>query len=55
MGPSMVINNGLSEVRALPLGIAVERSVHYFWDYFFLPFFLSGSKTFLQEGVVLGF
>ena len=25
---------GLSRVRALPLGVAAERSVHYFWDYF---------------------
>jgi hypothetical protein len=49
---------GPSEVCALPLGDAVERSVHYFWDYFssfFLSFFLSGSHTFFPEGVVLGF
>ena len=33
-------------MRALPLGIAAERSVHYFWDYF----------SFLSHiGVVLGF
>ena len=24
---------GPSGVRALPLGVAAERSVHYFWDY----------------------
>ena len=46
---------GPSEVCALPLGIAAERSVHYFWDYFSSPFFLTGSHTFLPEGVVLGF
>ena len=28
---------GPSEVRALPLGIAAERSVHYFWDYVAKP------------------
>ena len=30
-----------------------ERSGHYFWHYF-SSFFLSGSHTFLPEGVVLG-
>jgi hypothetical protein len=25
---------GTSKVCALPLGIAAERSIHYFWDYF---------------------
>ena len=24
---------GPGEVHALPLGVAAERSVHYFWDY----------------------
>ena len=43
---------GPDEVRALPLGVAGERSVHYFWDYFSF-FLLSGSNTFLPEGVVL--
>ena len=42
---------GPSGVRALPLGVAAEQSVHYFWDYFS---FLSVPHTFLQEGVVLG-
>ena len=32
---------GPSGVRALPLGVAVERSVHYFCDYF--SFFLLSS------------
>ena len=27
------IRIGPNEVRALPLGVAAERSVHYFWDY----------------------
>jgi hypothetical protein len=36
---------GISEVNALPLGIAVERSVSYFMDYL----------AFLPEGVVLGY
>ena len=31
----------------LPLGVAAERSVHYFWDYFFLS---SMPHTFLPEG-----
>ena len=26
---------GPSKVCALPLGVAAERSVHYFWDYFY--------------------
>ena len=31
---------GLRGVCALPLGVAAEQSVHYFWDYFsFLSFF----------------
>ena len=44
---------GLSWVRALPLGVAVERGVYFIWYYFssFLFFF---SATFLLEGVVLG-
>ena len=42
-----------SVVRALPLGIAAEQSVHYFWDYF-SSFLLSPPHTFLPEGVVLG-
>ena len=45
---------GPSGVRALPLGVAVEQSVHYFWDYFSSSFFFSVPHTVLQEGVVLG-
>ena len=45
--------NGPSEVRAPPLGVAVEQSVHYFGDYFSF-FFSSLPHTFLPEGVVLG-
>ena len=41
----------LSGVRALPLGVAAERSVHYIWYYF--TFLLSLPHTFLLEGVVL--
>ena len=41
---------GPSGVRALPLGVDAERSVHYFWDYFSS----SVPHTFLPEGVVLG-
>ena len=44
---------GPSEVRMLPLGVAAELSVHYFWDYFSLPFFPLFSPVphnFLQEG-----
>jgi hypothetical protein len=33
-------------VYALPLGVAAEQSVHYFWDYFS---FFSGTHAFLQE------
>ena len=40
---------GLSGVSALPLDVAVERSVHYFWDFFL--FFSSLPHTFLPEGV----
>ena len=43
---------GPSGVRALPLGVAVEQSVHSFCDYF--SFFFSLPHTFLPEGVVLG-
>ena len=43
---------GPSGVRALPLGVAAERSVLYFWDFFF--FFSSVPHTYLPEGVVLG-
>ena len=42
-GRSMCVyfNIGPSGVRALPLGVAAERSVNYFWDYFsFISFFL---------------
>ena len=39
-------------MRALPLGVAAEHSVHYFVIIFF--FFLSGLHTFLPEGVALG-
>ena len=42
-----------SVVRALPLGVAAEQNVHYFWDYF-SSFLLSPPHTFLPEGVVLG-
>ena len=38
-------------MRALPLGVAAERSVHYFCDYYF---FCSAPHTFLPEGVVIG-
>jgi hypothetical protein len=43
-------NIGPSGVLALPLGVAAERSVHYFWDIFFLLL----THTFLTERVVLG-
>ena len=50
---TMAVTIGPSGVRVLPLGVAAERSVHYFWDYF--SFFLSSPPhTFLPEGVVLG-
>jgi hypothetical protein len=42
-------------VRALPLGVAAERGVHYFCDYFSFFLFLSLPHTFLPEGAVLGF
>ena len=42
---------GLVLVLALPLGVAVERSVHNFWNHFS---FSSVSHTFLPEGVVIG-
>ena len=45
---------GPSGVRALPLGVAAKRSVHYIWYYFFSIFFFSVPHTFLPEGVVLG-
>ena len=35
---------------ALPLGIAAEQIVHYFWDYFSS----SVPDNFFPEGVVLG-
>ena len=41
---------GPSGVRALPLGVAAELSVHYFWDYFSF----SPPHTFLPEGVIVG-
>ena len=33
-GKKKLISNiiGPSKVHAMPLGVAVERSVHYFWD-----------------------
>ena len=43
---------GPSRVRALPLGVAAERSVHYIW-YYFSSFLLSVPHTFIPEGVVL--
>ena len=54
LSPGAKVNEafGPSKVRALPLGVAAEQSVHYFWDYF--SFLSSGSHTFLLEGVVLG-
>ena len=39
---------GLSGVRALPLGVAAEQSVHNFWDYF--SFFLR-HILFSQKGL----
>ena len=45
---------GPSGVRALPLGVAAGRSVHYFCDYFSFLFLSSVPHTFLPEGVVLG-
>ena len=41
------IKIGPSEVRALPLGIADELSVHYFWDYF-SSFFLFFQVTYFS-------
>ena len=38
---------GPSGVRALPLGVAAERSVHYIW-YYFSSFFLSLSATYFS-------
>ena len=38
-----------SEVRALPLGVAAERSVHYFWDY--VSFFFPGHIILSQKGL----
>ena len=35
-----------SKVRELPLGVAVERSVHEFWDYF--SFFSSFYATYFS-------
>ena len=35
---------GLSAVHALPFGLAEERSVHYFLDYFISSFLPSGSN-----------
>ena len=46
---------GPSGVRALPLCIAVERSVRHFCDYFSLFSFFSLPHTFLPEEIVLGF
>ena len=40
---------GPSGVCALPLGVAAERSVHYFWDYF-SSFFLR-HILFSQKGL----
>ena len=33
---SLIHNFGQSGVRALPLGVAAKRSVHYIWYYFYL-------------------
>ena len=47
---------GPSGVRALPLVVAAERSVHYFWDYLFLSsFFLPCHILFLQKGLSKGY
>ena len=46
---------GQSRVRALPLGDAAERSVHYIWYYFSFSSSFSVPHTFLPEGDVLGF
>ena len=46
---------GPSGVRELPLGVAAERSVHYFWDYCSFFLLLSPPHTFLPEGFVVGF
>ena len=60
---------GPSGVRALPLGVAAKRSVHYIWYwsersacatlylvlFFFLFLFLSVPHTFLPEGLIVGF
>jgi hypothetical protein len=43
---------GLSGVHALPLGIVVERNVHYYRRFFLS--LLSPDVSFLQEGVILG-
>ena len=45
------LNIGPSGVRALPLGVAVERSVLYFCDYFsfFLFPFMSTAQLQLSE------
>ena len=32
--PTLFISIGPSGVRALPLGVAAKRSVHYIWYYF---------------------
>ena len=42
---------GPSGVHALPLGIAAERSVHYFCDYF--SFFFLRHILFSQKGLSL--
>jgi hypothetical protein len=46
---------GPSGVRALPLGVAAKRSVHYICDYFSSFSFFSPPHTFLLEGVIVGF
>ena len=49
--PLVTLQLNWSGVRALPLGIAAEQSVHYFGDYFSSS---SVPHTLLPEGVVLG-
>ena len=44
---------GPSEVCALPLGVAAEQSVHYFWEYF--SFFLLCHLLFSQKGLSYGY
>ena len=56
---SVILGNWLGLIsrancERCPWGLKAERSDHYFWHYF-SSFFLSGTHTFLPEGVFLGF